>query len=155
MVEMLFGSVPLAGEFPVSSAGIFASSVDSEPLSRRVAGKGLRVFVVDDEKLVADSLAEILRRFSYNAVAFYSGESAIESAREQCPDVVLSDVIMPRLNGVETVLKIRELCPHTRILLLSGNAATADLLRAARAHGQEFELLPKPIHPDELLRKLV
>jgi CheY-like chemotaxis protein len=111
--------------------------------------------VVDDEKLVADSLAEILRRFNYEAVAFYSGESAIESAREQCPDVVLSDVIMPRLNGVETVMKIRELCPHTRILLLSGNAATADLLRAARAQGQEFELLPKPIHPDELLRKLV
>jgi CheY-like chemotaxis protein len=62
--------------------------------------------------------------------------------------------MMPRLNGVETVLKIREICPGTRVLLLSGNAATADLLSQARSEGHNFELLAKPIHPNELLRRL-
>jgi CheY-like chemotaxis protein len=116
--------------------------------------RALRVLVVDDEKLVADSLSEILKRFHYDAVPLYSGEAAIEAARRECPDFVLSDVIMPKLNGVETVLKILEICPTTRVLLLSGNAATADLLRQARAQGHEFELLGKPIHPEELLRRL-
>jgi CheY-like chemotaxis protein len=112
------------------------------------------VLIVDDERLVADTLSEILKRFQYDAVPFYNGETAIEAAREQCPDIVLSDVIMPRLNGVETVLKIREICPHTRVILLSGNAATANLLQQAHSEGHDFELLAKPIHPDELLRHL-
>ena len=121
------------------------------------SGKGTRaprVLVVDDERLVADTLSEILNCFHYDATAFYNGEAAIEAARERCPDFVLSDVVMPRLNGVETVLKIRELCPHTRVLLLSGNAATADLLRQAHSQGHDFELLAKPVHPDEILKRL-
>ena len=61
---------------------------------------------------------------------------------------------MPRRNGVETVVAIREFCPATRILLFSGQAGTADILEEARAHGHQFELLPKPIHPDLLLKKL-
>jgi len=125
-------------------------SSDIPKTSRRTP----RVLVVDDEKLVADSLSAILKRFHYDAVPFYSGESAIEAARHYCPDFVLSDVMMPKLNGVETVLKIREICPTTRVLLLSGNAATADLLKQAHSRGHDFELLAKPIHPDELLRRL-
>ena len=131
-----------------------ANAVDVEPESRKTKARALRVLVVDDEKLVADSLSEILKRFHYDAVAFYNGEAAIEAARRQCPDFVLSDVMMPRLNGVETVLRIQEICPGTRILLLSGNAATADLLKQARSKGHDFELLAKPVHPEELLRRL-
>jgi DNA-binding response OmpR family regulator len=96
----------------------------------------------------------ILKRFQFDAVPFYSGEAAIAAASEECPDFVVSDVMMPKLNGVETVLKIREICPHTRVLLLSGNAATADLLLQARAEGHDFDLLGKPVHPEELVRRL-
>jgi CheY-like chemotaxis protein len=136
-----------------ADSGFDAHAVDAKPDSRTKTSAP-RILVVDDEKLVADSLSEILKRFHYDAVPFYSGETAIEAARQECPDFVLSDVMMPKLNGVETVLKIREICPRTRVLLLSGNAATADLLRQARAEGHEFELLAKPIHPEELLRRL-
>jgi len=62
--------------------------------------------------------------------------------------------MMPKLNGVETVLAIREHCPATRILLFSGQAGVMDILDEARARGHQFELLPKPIHPDLLLKKL-
>jgi CheY-like chemotaxis protein len=128
-------------------------AADSLSKSAKTATRS-RVLVVDDEKLVADSLSEILRCFNYDASAFYNGETAIEAARQKCPDFVLSDVVMPTLNGVETVLKIREICPNARVILLSGNAATTDLLRQARVQGHDFELLPKPIHPDEILKRL-
>ena len=127
---------------------------ESPSESRRTATRPPRVLVVDDEKLVADSLTEILKCFNYDATPFYNGETAIEAAREICPDFVLSDVVMPTLNGVETVKKIREICPRARVILLSGNAATADLLRQAHSEGHDFELLAKPIHPDELLKRL-
>lgn len=129
-------------------------AADSLSKSAKAATRSLRVLVVDDEKLVADSLSEILRCFNYDAAAFYNGETAIEAARHKCPDFVLSDVVMPTLNGVETVLKIREICPNARVILLSGNAATADLLRQAREQGHDFELLAKPVHPDEILKRL-
>ncbi|ABF41895.1 response regulator receiver protein [Candidatus Koribacter versatilis Ellin345] len=113
-----------------------------------------RVLVVDDERLVADTVCEILKRFHFDATPCYNGEAAIEAASQACPDFVVSDVMMPKLNGVETALRIQELCPRTRVLLFSGNAATADLLKRARAEGHDFELLAKPIHPEELVRRL-
>ena len=110
--------------------------------------------IIDDEASIADSLAEILSDCGYEAHAFYDGNAATAATREMCPDLVLSDVVMPRLNGVDTVLAIRELCPTTRIFLFSGQATTTDILEKARAQGHFFEVLPKPIHPNELLIKL-
>jgi CheY-like chemotaxis protein len=146
-----------AEAFPLRSAHAVldqTDAADSLSKSAKTATNSLRVLVVDDEKLVADTLSEILNHFNYDASAFYSGETAIEAARLKCPDFVLSDVVMPTLNGVETVLRIREICPNARVILLSGNAATADLLRHARDQGHDFELLAKPIHPDEILKRL-
>jgi len=110
--------------------------------------------VIDDEASIADSLTEILNSQGFEARAFYRGQSAIDFARQNCPDIVLSDVVMPKLNGVETVLAIRQLCPATRILLFSGQAGTTNILQQARERGHEFELLPKPLNPDVLLKKL-
>jgi CheY-like chemotaxis protein len=137
-----------------AESGLLAAPADESSELRDAAVRAPRVLVVDDERLVADTLSEILKRFKYDASPFYNGETAIEAAREQCPDFVLSDVIMPRLNGLETVLKIREICPRTRVILLSGNAATANLLAQAHSEGHDFQLLAKPVHPDELVRYL-
>ena len=123
-------------------------------IPQKGAGHGNRIFVIDDESNIADSLTEILNGNGYEAMAFYSGDSAIEAARQRCPDFVVSDVMMPSLNGVETVITISKLCQRTRIVLFSGQAGTADLLESARSRGYSFELLPKPIHPDRLLKKL-
>ncbi|HLY99982.1 MAG TPA: response regulator [Candidatus Angelobacter sp.] len=113
-----------------------------------------RILVIDDEVSIADSLTEILSGYGYDAVACYDGQAAIDAARGECPDVVISDVIMPGKNGVETALAIRELCPKIRVLLFSGQTATMNLLNQARLSGHEFEILPKPVHPTELLKKL-
>lgn len=114
-----------------------------------------RVLVIDDEADIADSLTDILILHGYDAVAFHDGVSAIESARHHCPNLVISDVVMPELNGVDTVTAIHEFCPAVRILLLSGQALTTDILDRARASGREFEVLPKPIHPYLLLKRVL
>jgi DNA-binding NtrC family response regulator len=120
----------------------------------QTASEAQRVLVIDDEADIADSLTDILILHGYDAVAFHDGPSAIESARDHCPSIVVSDVIMPKLNGVDTVAAIHEFCPEVRILLLSGQALTTDIMEKARASGHEYEILPKPIHPYLLLKKI-
>lgn len=118
------------------------------------AGKRPRVLVVDDEQVIADTLAKILDLNGYDASAVYTGTAAVESARSLRPDLIISDVIMPDMNGIEAAISIRSFLPSCKILLFSGQAATADLLEDARAHGHEFEILAKPVHPSDLLAKL-
>jgi len=125
------------------------------PQSTKWTSQSKRVLVVDDEQVIADSVVEILGEYGYEAVAVYSGDSAIELVHQQCPDIIMTDVIMPKMNGVDTAIAIRDLCPKARIILFSGQAATADILKKARTAGHDFELLPKPIHPEQLLKKLL
>lgn len=113
-----------------------------------------RILVVDDETLIADTIVQILNRNGFIAEAAYSGAQAIEQARLHCPELVLSDVMMPNVDGVEAAIAIREHCPDTRIVLFSGQAATVEILARARQRGHEFELLPKPIHPTQLIKHL-
>ena len=113
-----------------------------------------RILVVDDEALIADTIVQILNRNGFIAEAAYSGSEAIRLAERDCPELVLSDVMMPQVDGVEAAIRIRELCPDTRIVLFSGQAATVEILARARQRGHEFELLPKPIHPTQLIKHL-
>jgi CheY-like chemotaxis protein len=113
-----------------------------------------RVLVVDDEQVIADTLSIILNKAGFDASPVYTGTAAVESARTMQPDLIISDVIMPDMNGIEAAIQIRAFLPECKILLFSGQAATADLLESARAKGHEFEILAKPVHPQDLLAKL-
>jgi CheY-like chemotaxis protein len=113
-----------------------------------------RVLVVDDEQVIADTLSIILNKAGFDASPVYTGTAAVESARTMQPDLIISDVIMPDMNGIEAAIQIRAFLPNCKILLFSGQAATADLLESARAKGHEFEILAKPVHPQDLLAKL-
>jgi CheY-like chemotaxis protein len=113
-----------------------------------------RIVVADDEPVIADTLAIILNQSGFEARAVYSGEEAVQLAAAFAPDMLVSDVIMADLNGIETAILMRSLLPQIKVLLFSGQAASADLLAQARAKGYEFELLAKPVHPKDLLRSL-
>jgi CheY-like chemotaxis protein len=113
-----------------------------------------KVLVVDDERVIADTLAMILNQSGFDARAVYSGEKAVEMAATFAPDMLITDVIMADLNGIDAAIMIRSLLPRIKILLFSGQAATADLLEKARAKGYEFEILAKPVHPQDLLNRL-
>ena len=113
-----------------------------------------RVLVADDEQVIANTLVIILNQAGFEARAVYSGEKAIESLEEFKPDMLISDVIMTGMTGIEAAIEVRNRLPKCKILLFSGQAATADLLERARAQGHEFEILAKPVHPTDLLAKL-
>jgi CheY-like chemotaxis protein len=112
------------------------------------------ILVVDDEQLVADSVAEILRRNGYDTTSVYNGTAAVEIVQDRCPDVLMCDMLMPDLDGIATAVAVRELCKKTRILLFSGHVANAEIVTRARSAGYDFEFLAKPLHPATLLQIL-
>ncbi len=114
----------------------------------------LRVFVVDDERVIASTLAAILQLNGFAADFYIDPFAALDAARTKAPDILISDVVMPGLSGVELAIRTKALCPHCKILLFSGQAATADVLRVAREQGYDFQLLSKPMHPTEFLSQV-
>jgi CheY-like chemotaxis protein len=113
-----------------------------------------KVLVADDEQVIANTLAIILNQAGFEARAVFSGEKAVESLDSFQPDMLISDVIMTGMTGIEAAIITRSKMPNCKILLFSGQAATADLLEKARTEGHEFEILAKPVHPTDLLAKL-
>lgn len=130
----------------------FGGQLDA-PASQTRDGR-MRVLVVDDEYLIADTLCAILNEHQFDAVAAHSGQEALISARKIRPDVVISDVLMPRMSGVDLAIQLRNEFPEIRVFLFSGQTATSALIRQAEERGHHFELFPKPIHPDELMSRL-
>jgi CheY-like chemotaxis protein len=148
--------------FPPIGVQFLASSIPDHPADSNLPDEAQeaasphppRVLVVDDETLIADSVTEILNRNGYEARAVYSGADAICQCEVQRPDIVVTDVIMPDMDGIRLAIAVRAICPNTRIVLFSGNAATPSLLDNAGIDGVFFELLTKPVHPAKLLKTL-
>jgi len=113
-----------------------------------------RIFVVDDEFIIASTLATILRMNGFDALSFTYPQDALKAAREKAPDLLITDVFMPDISGVDLAIQMLKFCPSCKILLFSGQAATANLLQTARDQGYNFELLAKPIHPAEFLQRI-
>lgn len=116
--------------------------------------KRVRVLIVDDEEMIADTLARILNASGFEARAAFSGEGAISLASEFQPDILLTDVIMCGLSGIEVAIAVSKALLNCRVILFSGQAMTADLQHRADVQGHYFELIAKPIHPQELLKVL-
>ncbi len=114
----------------------------------------LRVLIADDEQVIADSLAEILAQYGYPTTAAYTGAMAVELARSFRPDVIISDVVMPGMNGFEAGRLIRQMFPSCRIILFSGQALMPEILDAFKSERLGFEILSKPVQPKVLLAYL-
>ena len=121
---------------------------------KNVAQNDRTVFVVDDEPVIAQTLAVILNNVGFCARAFDHPQKAMEAAKLAAPQLLISDVVMPGMTGIELGVHFRSTYPDCKILLFSGQASTADLLETARKEGHDFDLLTKPVHPADLLAKL-
>jgi len=130
----------------------FKTSVQAIPLSEVPRTHSYKILVVDDDASLANTTAAVLGSAGYEARAVHSGAAAIEVASEYVPDLVLSDVMMPDVNGVQVCKSIRELLPRCPILLFSGDMCHARLLmEQAQAN---FTLLAKPVAPADLFRQI-
>jgi DNA-binding response OmpR family regulator len=124
----------------------------TESLQRAASRR--RVIVVDDEKVIANTLAIILNNAGFEAKAAFCGEEAVILTESFRPDLLIADVIMPGMSGIEVAIVVREKLPNCKILLFSGQAATSDMLDTARSQGYDFQILAKPVHPADLLETL-
>jgi DNA-binding NtrC family response regulator len=113
-----------------------------------------RVLVVDDERLLAETTAAILRRAGFNAKTAYEGFGALDVMASFHPNFVLTDIMMPGMNGMELAIAITKIYPNTRVLLFSGQAGISEILEESKAKGFEFPLLAKPVHPSKLIEGL-
>jgi CheY-like chemotaxis protein len=118
-----------------------------------IAGKP-KVLIADDEHVIADTVTAILTHSGFEARAVYSCAQALEVARVFRPDLLISDVIMGEMNGIEAAIRMKMMLPDLRVFLLSGQSATADLLESHHAGGLGFEVLIKPVPPPELISRL-
>ncbi len=151
-----FEVVPISEiAFRGGSEGNGYRSLSRSGLGRPVVGGGPVVLVVDDERIIADTLTTILTRSGFAVMTAYDGVSALELARLVPPELLLTDCMMyPGMNGVQLGMAVANEVPDCRVLVFSGQAGTLDLLEMARERGHEFGLLPKPVHPTELLAKI-
>jgi CheY-like chemotaxis protein len=130
------------------------------PMGSQATVEGLRlvrkprVLVVDDEISIAKTLQAILSHEGFEVAIAFRGEEAVSVARDWRPDLVLSDVVMPGISGIEAAIQIREMLPACRIVLISGQGMVYDMMETARARGYDFDLLMKPMHPLDLIEYL-
>jgi DNA-binding NtrC family response regulator len=117
-----------------------------------------RIFVVDDEEMISLTAAAILRRSGFDATAFTNPLESLAAAFSEQPDMLISDVMMPGLSGIELAVQIRQVCPNCQILLISGIVGTGHPV-LDEAGDYAFDLLMKPVQPvlliHEVRRKLL
>jgi CheY-like chemotaxis protein len=150
MMEVEFGSLYLFDDFSRYSS-MDGSQKGTSPEYRSVRPK---ILIVDDERLIADTLCEILESAGFEVAVAYDGWQAIEKAARFKPDQMLTDVKMPGINGVELAMAIRKMYPSTKILLFSAQAGASEIFLDAETQGFHFELLAKPLHPSDLIKRL-
>jgi DNA-binding response OmpR family regulator len=113
-----------------------------------------KIVVVDDEPSITNTLCHILRHAGYRVFAAYEAEGAMMLCRHHSPEMLISDVNMPGISGIELAQQLSREMPACHIILFSGHLETAALLAAAGQRGNRFECLAKPVLPEDLLARV-
>ncbi len=111
-----------------------------------------RVLVIDDDPAARQTIQAILEDEGYLVTCAEDGERGLAAFRQERPDVVITDIIMPNKEGVETIFELRSIWPNGSIIAISGGGriAKGDFLTLAGHCGADA-VLAKPFEPDALL----
>ena len=110
--------------------------------------KNQSVLIVDDEKNIRLTLRETLKTFDLNVDAAVNGEEALNMAAQQTYDLVLLDIRMPGMDGIEVLRRLRELSQHTAVILLTAHGTVETAVEAMKLGAVDF--LQKPFAPQEI-----
>ena len=113
--------------------------------------KAFRVLVVDDEERIINFLRSKLRASGYEVLTASNGVEALEQAQAQEPDLVVLDLIMPKMDGFETLKELRSFSA-VPVIILSARGADADKIKGLGLGADDY--LPKPFNPDELVARI-
>ncbi len=108
----------------------------------------LKLLLVDDEQLVRDELGGILRDEGYDVITGSDGEEGLALFRSEQPDMVITDIRMPKLDGLSVAMTIKEEAPHVPITVVTGHGTEAMAIEALRAGVTDF--LKKPVRLEDL-----
>jgi DNA-binding NtrC family response regulator len=110
------------------------------------------VLLIDDDSGMRDMIRRMLESAKYDVLDATSGVAGIALFRERRPDVVLTDILMPDKDGVETLREIRKIDPQARVIAMSGGgrAKYTNFLKVAKEFGAT-ETIEKPFRREELL----
>lgn len=112
------------------------------------------VLVVDDEPLIAETLVAILNGNGLAAITAPDGTAGLEIAQLIPPQLLLSDVALPGMDGFELALALTHRIPDCEVILLSGQYSTSEVVSKHHAEGRDFLTLVKPVHPVDLLARV-
>ncbi len=112
----------------------------------------MRILIVDDEVRIRSSLRGLLKDEGYAVEECESGEGSVERLQGKGFDVVLLDVVLPGMDGLETLEHIRRIAPRTRVLMMSGRSDLSTAVRATKLGASNF--FEKPLNPDQVLMEL-
>lgn len=113
-----------------------------------------RVLIADDDHIVLETVAVSLETAGFSVMAVDSGDKAIRVVRRWRPDILLSDVLMPGLNGIETARRISAEIPGCRVFLITALSWPSPDVLCYSGHELGFEVLRKPLHPGYLIDRL-
>ena len=111
----------------------------------------LRLLIVDDERAVAESMAAIFRLAGHESYFATSPVEGLALARKVQPQLLITDVVMPVETGIQLAIKVQRIFPNCKVLLMSGQAETSNLIDEAEDQGYRFEIVAKPIWPPDLI----
>jgi CheY-like chemotaxis protein len=117
---------------------------------RNGGGAVIRILVVDDDALIREMLVRVLRRAGYEMTSAANGKDALEAHEAQPVDLVITDICMPEMDGLETIAELRRQAPDLRIIAISDVAGPRSYLRAAESIGAT-RTLAKPFDAKLLL----
>lgn len=109
------------------------------------------ILVVDDERCIADAAATILENEGFCAVPLYRAAEAIATLRTMNVALILTDVNMPDIDGVELALEAQKVCPRTKVLLMSGAETTESVRQRTGCENCPFRIMAKPFGISELV----
>ena len=111
-----------------------------------------KVMIVDDSMFMRNTLCKLLTQNGYETVTAADGQQAVNAYRSDKPDLVLMDITMPVMNGMDALAQIRILDPHARVIMLT--ALDQQLIAARAVHMGAKDFLVKPVPPAMLLMVL-
>ena len=112
----------------------------------------MKLFLVEDEKQLSEALQQILIKNKYSVDAVYNGDEGLDYALTGVYDVIILDIMLPKLNGIEILKMIRKRKISTPVILLTAKGSVEDRILGLDSGADDY--LPKPFSPDELLARL-
>jgi DNA-binding NtrC family response regulator len=111
-----------------------------------------RIMIVDDEESFANSLAERLKLRDYDITVSYSGNDALEKIKKFNFDVIVLDVAMPEINGIDALREVKGITPLTEVIMLTGHATVETAIEGMKLGAIDY--LIKPCEIEDLVEKI-